>query len=142
MSSIVFILLLDGAIRECFQQYNITAKKIKIISVQLNSYILLNSFLFHPNSPSSSTFALIFYDIQTPLWFRAVLEMGCVTRPKQHTQHISDSTGTGTGRDKIFKLDDLELIKTTAHPYLMVSTYVHVLVFVCVCVCIRVRPYV
>jgi hypothetical protein len=59
--------------------------------------------------------------------------MGCVTRPKQHTQHTSDNTSTG--RDKIFKLDDLELIKTTAHPYLMVSTYVHVSLHECMCAC-------
>ena len=53
-------------------------------------------------------------DFKTPLWFRAILKLGCVARPSYNSS-ISNSSG-----ERIFKLDELDFVNTNNHPYLQV----------------------
>lgn len=50
------------------------------------------------------------YETQTPLWLRAVLHIGCVTK-----MSIPDPKLAASNK---FRLNDLEFVSTSAHPYL------------------------
>jgi DNA polymerase epsilon subunit 1 len=56
------------------------------------------------------------YESMTPLWFRAVLKLGCIARPMMSAQ------SSNTGGERIFKLKDLDFINSAAHPYLQPYT--------------------
>jgi hypothetical protein len=61
------------------------------------------------------------YESLTPLWFRAVLKMGCVARPALSSQ-ASQVTSKG---ERVFKLEDLDFVNIIAHPYLQPSVAVY-----------------
>ena len=55
---------------------------------------------------------------QTPVWFRAVLKLGCVARPSYNA-----ATAPFTG-ERVFKLDEIDFVDVTNHAYLQVNNFI------------------
>lgn len=66
------------------------------------------------------------YESQVPLWLRGVLTLGCVAR-------VNKAAGAGAPTNKAYKLSDLELVSSVAHPYLTEQTSQYRRIFLYMC---------
>ena len=60
------------------------------------------------------------YESQVPLWFRAVTQLGCVTKVAK-----TASAAVSGGPNRTYKMGELEHINVTQHPYLESSTSIY-----------------
>ncbi|TFJ85676.1 hypothetical protein NSK_003184 [Nannochloropsis salina CCMP1776] len=61
------------------------------------------------------------YELQTPLWFRAIAKVGCLA---QVSSRYQGGAGGGKSGSRAFRLEDLESLSTASMPYLHPSTAV------------------
>jgi len=61
------------------------------------------------------------YELQTPLWFRAITKVGCLA---QLSSRYSGGVGGGKSGSRAFQLEDLESLSTASMPYLHPSSAV------------------
>lgn len=88
--------------RQCFNLYEVTLPEKKFIHHEKAMTIFM-----------SDPFIEGVYESKVPLWFRAVLRMGCLTRVSRHDKNKYN---------KSFNLDDLEMVHSDGQGYLSGST--------------------